>query len=109
MANLAAQPASQAGTVVAYAAAAAGGDTFAPGEDAELRVKNASAGPITVTVASQSPCSQGVVHNLIVVVAAGAEVAIGPFPASRFASPATGLVAVTYSGVTTLTVAVVRV
>ena len=33
---------------------------------------------------------------------------IGPLPASRFANPADGLVNVTYSGVTTLTVAAIK-
>jgi N-acetylmuramic acid 6-phosphate (MurNAc-6-P) etherase len=109
MATLATQAVSPAGTTIAYAAASAGGDACEASGDLELRVKNGSGGSLTVTVASPVPCNQGSTHNLVVPVAAGAEVAIGPLKPERFASPTTGLVTITYSGVTSLTVAAVRV
>lgn len=108
MANLATQAVSPGGTVINYVAASAGGDTCEASGDVELRVKAGATGA-TVTVASPTPCNQGGTHNLSVVVAANAEVAIGPLPPQRFANPTTGLVNITYSQVTTITVAAVRV
>ncbi len=68
-----------------------------------LYVKNASVASITVTVDSTSPCSQGSDHDLVVAVGAGVEMLIGPIT-SRYAATSDGLAAITYSGVTTLTV-----
>ncbi len=106
MATLVTQPITQAGTIPAYVAAAAGGDKVSPGPTTWLHVKNGGGAPITVTVDSVTPCSQGSDHNLAVVVNNGAEKMIGPLPADRFASAVDGLVAVTYSAVTTVTVGV---
>lgn len=109
MALLSTQAASPSGTAPTYAAASAGGDTFAPGDDVMLHVKNASTAAITVTVASPTPCSQGATHDLSVSVPASGERLIGPFPAQRFANATTGLVGVTYSAAASVTVAVIRV
>ncbi len=106
MALLSAQAPSQAGTDIAFAAAAAGGDTFRPGDTTSLRVKNASTAAVTVTINSARACDQGASHNLAVSVPAGGEREIGPFPAARFAGPG-GLVSVTYSATASVTVAVV--
>jgi hypothetical protein len=85
-------------------AAAGGGDRAQVGDDAYLAVSNASGAPITVTIASAVACNQGFTHNKVESVAAGAKVLIGPLRASQYASSVDGLAAVTYSGVTTLTV-----
>lgn len=106
MALLTTQTAAPAGTTVTYAAASAGGDTLQPGERTHLHVKCGATG-CTVTVDSIRACDQGFDHNLSVVVGTNAEVLIGPLPASRFANLTTGLVSVTYSQVTTVTVAAV--
>jgi hypothetical protein len=106
MALLVTQTVTQAGTVPAFVAASAGGDTMVPGPTTSLRVKNGGGAPVTVTLDSVAPCSQGFDHNLTVAVAAGAEAEIGPIDAARFAQPSTGLAAITYSGVTSVTVAV---
>lgn len=108
MALLATQTVTDAGITPAYGAASAGGDTFQPGDDVFLHVKNASGASVTVTVASQKPCNHGTTHNAAVAVPAGAERMLGPFPAERWASPASGLVSVTYSATASVTVAVVR-
>lgn len=107
MAVLTIQPAAHTGLNPSYAAASAGGDQFPPGEDVMLHVKNADATSKTVTVLSPTPCSQGATHNLAVAVPAGTERMIGPLPAGRFAQPSTGLVHVTYSAVTAVTVAAI--
>lgn len=102
MATLATQSISLAGLTPAPVAAAAGGDTFVNNGRETLFVKNASAGAITVTVASPTKCDQGGTHNISVVVGAGAEAHIGPFSITRFGVNPT----ITYSAVTSLTVAV---
>lgn len=112
MALLAVQQATLSGTPITYAAAAAGGDTFAPpgGTSTHLRVKNGGGSAITATLAFPGTTSYGVAKpaKQSASIAAGAEVAIGPIPAEAV-DTSTGLVSVTYSGVTTVTVAVVSV
>lgn len=88
-------------------AASAGGDTFANDGNTLLRVTNGGTGAITVTVTAVQPCNQGVLHNAVANVAAGATADIGPFAPPRF-NDSTGSAAVTYSGVTTVTVGAVR-
>lgn len=98
----------QAGTAAAYSAASAGGDTMVPSDRTHLHVKNGSGGSITVTVVAKTACNHGVLHNLAVAVPAGEERLIGAIIPSRFARPADGLAEITYSDVTTLTVAAVK-
>lgn len=85
-------------------AAAGGGDQFANNGKTILKVVNGSGGAITVTVASQRSCDQGSTHNVTNSVGAGATELMGPFPTDRY-SDANGYCQVTYSGVTSLTVA----
>lgn len=73
-----------------------------------FRAINGSGSPITVTINSQTLCSQGADHDLAIVLAAGAERWIGPLEKSRF-NDAAGDVQITYSGVTSLTVQVVQI
>lgn len=108
MAALTTQPAVHAGMSPTFTAADAAGDTFAPGDDVVLHVKNGSAAAVTVTIASPTPCSQGSTHPLAVSVPAAGERIIGPFPAGRFAQPSSGRVNVTYSAAASVTVAVYR-
>lgn len=96
-----------AGVAPTYNTAAGGGDRAACGPKNYLHVKNASGGSLTVTVDSVVPCNYGSDHDLVVAVPAGAERVIGPLIPERYASISDGLAAVTYSGVTSLTVAVV--
>lgn len=83
------------------------GDKFLNDGKTKLFVKNGSASSINVTVASPQLCSHGGTHPVVVAVPAGAEIMIGDFDPARF-NDATGNVTVTYSAVTTVTVAVVR-
>lgn len=109
MAQLALQTPVQTGLAPSLVAAAAGGDAAQAGDTTFLIVKNASGGAITVTINSQVLCNQGTDHDLVVSVpATTGERWIGPLPPSRFAD-ASGNAVITYSGVTSLTVAVVRV
>lgn len=109
MATLTKQTIAPTGIAPTFVAASAGGDKVTPGGDTIIHVKNGSGGSITVTVDSTRPCSFGFDHDLVVAVPAGQERMVGPLPADRYASPTDGLVAVTYSGVTSLTVAAIAV
>jgi hypothetical protein len=105
MAVLVVQSTSLTGLAPAFVAAGAGGDTFANDGATLLHVKNGGGGSIDVTVDSTQQCSHGFDHNVVVAVPAGGERVIGPFPTRRFGETAS----VSYSGVTTVTVAAVRV
>ena len=94
----AAQQIDLTGEVSDLTAAAAGGDTFAPGDNVYLEVANAHATlPRTVTIDSVRLSDFGTDVNPEVVVAALTRVKIGPFPADRFRAAADGLVHVSYS------------
>lgn len=89
-------------------AAAAGGDSFTNDGKTLLYVKNAHTASITVTINSLQPCNQGFDHNIVITVAAGSTIQVGPFPTPRF-NDNTNKVGVTYSLVTALTVAAVSI
>lgn len=108
MAALSSQDMSLSGLQATYASAAGGGDTMPTGERNFLHVKNGSGGAITVTVDSQLACDQGSDHDAVASVAAGQEEFIGPITPRRF-NNSSGTADISYSGVTSLTVAVVRI
>lgn len=110
MAALATQVIVPGGVTPSYAACAGGGDTFVPDKDTFLHVKNGSGGSLTVTVAVPGTERYGVATaDVAVAVAAGTERMIGPFPAEIFAdSSLSGSAAITYSGVTSLTIGVFK-
>lgn len=108
MALLATQSPSLGGTVRSYVAASAGGDTMVPDDRAYLSVKNGGGSSITVTITAQTPCNHGSLHDGGGSVAAGAERMFGPISPSRFARSSDGLAAITYSGVTSVTVAAIK-
>ena len=105
MATLTTQPATAiGGKTITYTAASAGGDKVAPGPNVYLLVKNASAGSVTVTLDTTGTAFNGVaIPDTAVTVAAGAE-AIIPVTAD-YRNTSDGLAAITYSAVTTVTVA----
>lgn len=104
MALLTKQSITRAGATPAYVAATGGGDTVAVGDHTFLHVKNGHTSSWTVTVNSVENCNQGFDHDLAVVVPNAAERIIGPINAPRFGDSATPA-AITYSGVTALTIA----
>lgn len=90
-----------------YAAADVAGDEFAnPSGRTFFHIKNGDGSPHTVTFDSIEACSQGGDHDLAVVVAAGEERMIGPFPTARW-NDGSGLVQVSYDAVTSVTVAAI--
>lgn len=83
------------------------GDSFKPGR-CTLTVENRGASPRTVSVTVPGLTKYGQPNpDVPIVVAAGAEAAIGPFPAD-LADPTTGRVEVTYSSAVDLWVALIE-
>lgn len=101
MATIVISPVTRSGVAPTFAAATAGGDTFANDGQTVLDVNNASGGSITVTVIAVAKCNQGSLHNAVETVLTLTHGIIGPFPVARFGR----IVSVTYSAVTTVTVA----
>ncbi|MBC7193861.1 hypothetical protein [Marinobacter sp.] len=106
MALLNVQKASLTGLAPTFVAASAGGDSFVNDGKTVLHVKNGGASEITVTVNSQQPCNYGFDHDVTVAVPAGGERIIGPFRQDRF-NNSDGQVMVSYSAVTSVTVAAI--
>ena len=111
MATLTTQSISRSGLTTSFTSAAGGGDSFTPDGQTLLRVKNASGSIITITVVSPGSVIEGVTKGDVTftVPATTGDVIAGPFPAEHFADPTDGLADITYSGVTSLTVAALRV
>ena len=103
MALLTVTPITKTGIDTAGTAAAAGGDTFPNTGREMLVVKNSGASPITVTLDIKATLDGQAVTDPTVAVAAGVEKVIGPFPTGYY-NDANGQVAVSYSGVTSVTV-----
>lgn len=109
MALLAAQQVTITGLTPTFAAAAGGGDTVTPDERVFLRVKNTDAASKTVTVVVPGTVYGQARPDVAVTVAATTgDVLIGPL-VQDLANPSTGVVDITYSAVTNVTVAAVRV
>ena len=109
MATLTIQTLVQTGITPSYASAAGGGDEFANDGNTMLHLKNGSGGTIVVTVNSLVACNQGSDHNSVTSISAGAEAMVGPFDITRFNDTSTARAAVTYDGVTSLTIGVFKV
>lgn len=95
----------------AVAATGGAGDQWVNTGRELFYIKNGGGGGITVTFDSPATCSFAgaaiAAHDNVVSVGAAEERLIGPFPAVRF-NNAAGDCIVTYSGVTSVTVAVIR-
>jgi hypothetical protein len=109
MATLSTQTIVRGGLNPTYASCAGGGDVFTPGAQTFLHVKNGGGSNQTVTVAAAGgqPLSDLTFTNPSCTVVAGGAEFMGPFPASVFAGSG-GTASITYSGVTSLTVAVLN-
>lgn len=104
MATLTVQSISGLNAAVTWNAANAGGDDFVNDGRTILLVKNASGGSINVTVASGQQVDGLDIEDPVVAVAAGATQRIGPFRKTYY-NDGDGKVSLTYSDVTSLTVA----
>jgi hypothetical protein len=109
MAELAYKSAAIAGAVATPAAASGGGDTVRPNENGAVLVTNGDASAKTVTIAVPGNTKYGQADpDVAVVVAAGTSRLIGPLPRD-LADPSDGLVHITYSAVTAVTVVAVEI
>ena len=112
MATLTRQAKSRAGTTLTFASCAGGGDVVDNTDGkTELIIVNGSGGALTVTVAAQvttinTPQGNYEMTNKAKSVGAGATVIMGPFEPGLF-NNSSGQLAITYSGVSSLTIAAV--
>lgn len=106
MAALAAQSVATAGLTPTYAAAAGGGDTAPIGTNLLLHVINGGGSSVTVTLVTPGTSGGLAIADTALTVAAGAS-AFVPLRAV-YRNPVTGRAAITYSGVTSVTVAVLQ-
>lgn len=97
----------RAGILVGAAAADVAGDKFANDGRQFAYFKNASGGSITVTVVTAKTVDGLAVADRTVALAAGEEKLIGPFDKDTY-NDTDGNVNFTYSGVTSLTMAVFK-
>jgi hypothetical protein len=103
MTLLATQNIARTGVTPAYTAVTAT-DTFTPGANVFLHVKNAGASPDVCVVAVLAGDPPGlVIADNSVSVTNAQERMIGPFPAQFFADPVTGLATVTHGFTTSVT------
>jgi len=115
MATFTTQTVTEAGlNAPTYTAAAGGGDVVNNRlGDVILHIKNGSGGNITVTVAAQDTAASNpsfgalTKANASVEITAGGDGFIGPFRPTAF-NNSSNQIAITYSGVTTLTVACLK-
>lgn len=111
MATLTTQVITRAGTVITPVAAAGGGDAMACGPTNILRVVNGGGSPITVTLAIPAGASgfPNVAYTSTAIsVTNGTTRDIGPIQPQIYQDPTTGLCTITYSGVTSVTVAAIQ-
>jgi hypothetical protein len=106
MALLTVQKMALTGTTPTFGAVASS-DTFPNDGKTYLEVKNTSGTQDTVTVAAQSTCNQGVLHDSVTVVpiTTGDKV-IGPFEPTRF-NNSSGQCTVTHTQTASVTCAVI--
>lgn len=109
MALLTPQQISLVGTSPAYGSAAAGGDTVAPDDRAFLHIKNTNGATRDVTIVTPGTTfGQANADVVKTVPATTGDVMMGPL-VPALADPTTGLISITWSAVTGITVAVVKV
>lgn len=98
------------GDLITGAAAAGGGDSFVNTGTELVVIRNESVGSITVTFVTPVVVDALAVADLTMVLAAGERRIIGPFPPGWYNDTLVsgGSVNMTYSGVTTLFVAVIK-
>src|SRR5438128_947543 len=111
MATLTTQVINRAGTVITPVAAAGGGDAMPCGAGMMLEVVNGGGSPITVTLVV--PAARAYEPNVAITspavsVTNGTTKRFGPIDAGTFMDPTTGLCTITYSAVTSVTVAAVQ-
>lgn len=106
MATLTAIVPTYAGVSLGATAAAGGGDKFLNTGNELLYIKNGGGSPITLTLDAQTVAGLAITDPTVSV-AAGAEKIVGPFD-PRYFSDSSGFLNLSYSAVTSVTVAVIQ-
>lgn len=99
------------GLTLAYQGSLSATDTYTFPNDGKtfLHCKKSGAGSCTGTVVTPATFrGKAIVDTTFTVPATTGDVMIGPFPPDLYSDPATGLVTVSFSEITGLTVAVIR-
>lgn len=109
MAQLTVQQITGVGTVPAYMACNDGGDTYEPSDTTFLHVINDDTEQHTITVETTATAYGQQLENVVVEVAAGTDVMMGPYPAGEVADQQTGFASVGYDAVAGLTIAALTV
>ncbi|GFH34290.1 hypothetical protein [Streptomyces pacificus] len=110
MATLSVQAITAGGLSPTYSAASGGGDKVKPGPTTFLHVINGDASPITVTVAVPGNFYASVANPDLPVTVGASDEEMIPVPATPFAdSSDSGLASISYSAVTSVTVAALRI
>lgn len=107
MATLTVQSITRSGLTPSFASAAGGGDQFANGGFEYAEFVNGSGGTITISATIQKTVDGNTPTAKQITVGAGARGKFGPFP-PEFYNDTNGMVQLTYSGVSSLTVGVFR-
>lgn len=108
MATLTPQQVVRTGLEATFSAAAGGGDVF-PNTGREIvEIVNGGGSDITLTVVTPGTYLGQALADDAIVVTAGERRHVGPFPPEMY-NNASGQVALAYSGVTTVTVAILTV
>lgn len=109
MATLTTQNISTAGIIPTYQAAAGGGDAMVADATSFFHVKNGAGASMTVTIVTPATVDATAlaVADQVIAIGATSEKMIS-VPAELYRDPTTGLAAITYSSVTTVTVAAIR-
>jgi hypothetical protein len=108
MATLSPQTIVQAGITPTYAAAAVAGDQFLNDGRTFIQLKNTNGSTRTVTIATSGTISgRAIADDAVVIPVTTGDKMIGPFPQGIY-NDANGYVQLTYSAVTDLTIAVVK-
>lgn len=109
MTLIATQTVTQAGLTPSFQSASSGGDTWYPTATTVLDFKNASDSPITVTIVTTATLYGQPISNVSVSVPSSGEVICGPFDPGMVMTAGTNTASMTYSSVTSLTVAVIEI
>lgn len=107
MATLTVQEISRSAITPSYGAAAGGGDQFPNDGRTYLHIKNGGGSSITLTIATQMTVDGKAVADDAIAVTNAQERVVGPFPPAIY-NDANGMVQLTYSGVTSVTVGAFR-
>lgn len=108
MALLSTQQITAQGAAITLQAAAGGGDAAYPDDRSFFWIKNGGGAPINVTLVVPGTTYGQANPDVVVAVPNGGERMIGPLNA-QLADPSDGQVDITYSAVTSVTVALVRI